>query len=197
MKYVPALMKREDGKNKIMNFSEIFQTIHYVELEEVDKILSKCVSFNSNVTIKRTEYKLPNIMTGYNLPLIREVRSISGPVTQPNDEGDIKLISSRRYGQLIKSKTYKYDKKKYCWYDDGYLWFPDLEWDAVQIEAIFLEDIDYLNEESCGYCTPRQEQLFPVPEYLFPEIEKFVWDDLTLSLKIPQDPVDDKININR
>ncbi len=197
MKYTPALMKREDGKNKLMGFYGIFQTLDYVELIEVDKVAAQCVDISSDCLIKRTEDKIPSMMVGYMGPLIKSIRSISGPATNTNDEGEIQLINSSRFGQIIRSKNYKYNKTKYCWYADGYLWFPNLEWDAVQIEGIFDDDIDKFNCKTCKHCTKRQDQLFSVPEYLYPEIEKFVFDDLGMELKIPQDPSDDKINQNR
>lgn len=197
MKYAPALMKREDSKNKLMGFLGIFQTLQYVELTEVDKISAKCTHITSNCTIKRTKDKIPYLMTGYMGPLIKSIRAISGPATNVNDEGDLQLIDSKRFGQIIRSKNYKYNKTKYCWFADGYLWFPDLEWDAVQIEGIFDDDVEKFNCPDCKQCTKKQDQVFSVPEYLYPEIEKFVFDDLGISLKIPQDPIDDKVNINR
>lgn len=194
-KYTPFLMKREDGKNNLMKFEGLFQVFPYVELIDSNRIEAKCIDIPVNCTIKRTKDKLPFSMEGYYGPLIRSITSISGPAINPQDEQPIYLTTSSSYSRKVRVKTSKYDKKKYAWYTDGHLYFPNLEWDAVRIEAIPNDTFD----QGCGtdYCKSMQELPFRVPEYLFGELESFVMKDFGIPAQIPSDPVDDKQNIYR
>lgn len=194
-KFAPSLIRREDGKSKLMSFLGIFETLPYVELIEVDKVETKCFKVSTGCIIKRTKEKIPSILSGYMGPLIKSIYSISGPATSPMDEDPLQLVDSAGYNNIVKSKNFKYNKTKYCWFSDGYLWFPDLEWDAVRLEGIFDEDITKFNCESCPKCIPRQEQFFNIPEYLLPELENFIWQDLIGQIKIPSDNIDDNQNI--
>lgn len=197
MKYAPALLKREDSKNLLITVPDIYEILHYVQLIDVDKIDSKCFRLPGHCTIKRTKYKLPELWMGYYFPLFKSVTSISGPATNATDEGELQIIHASEYASIVKQTNFKYNKTKYYWFSDGYLWFPNLEWDAVKVEGLFNEDTSSFNCETCKVCKPRQEQFFPLPEYLYPELEKFVFDDLFVPIKVPSDPVDDKQNINR
>lgn len=196
-KYVPSLIKREDSKNLLMTIQGIFQILPYVELIDVDKIDSKCFKIDIDCSIKRTKERLPGLYIGYSEPLIKSVNCLSGPATDADDEGPFQLIESSKYYAITKVKSFKYNNTRYCWFSDGYLWFPNLEWDAVRVEGLFEEDIETFNCNTCKGCRPRQQQPFSVPEYLFPELENFVWQDLGISMKIPSDNVDDKNNVNR
>lgn len=197
MKFAPALLKREDSKNLLLMIQGLFQTLPYAELIEVDKIDSKCFHITIDCTIKRTKHRLPGMFWGYYAPLIKSINCISGPATDANDEGELQLIEASKYASIVKVKSFKYNKTRYCWFADGYLWFPNLEWDAVRIEGLFHEDIEGFNCNDCEVCKPRQEQLFNFPAYLMPELEGFVFEELGITMKIPSDPIVDKNNINR
>lgn len=194
-KYTPFLMKREDSKGNLMRFEGLFQVFPYVELEESNRIESKCVNIPVECKIKRTKDKLSLSMEGYYGPLIRSITSISGPAIKPQDEQPIQLTSPSIYSQKIKLKSSKYNKQKYAWYLDGRLYFPDLEWDAIRLEAIPNDTVNFGCDTD--YCKSMQELQFRVPEYLFGEIESFVLKDLGIPMQIPSDPVDDKQNIHR
>lgn len=194
-KYIPFLMKREDSKNKLMNIQGLFQVYPYVELEESNRIESKCFNAPIDCKIKRTKDKISVSMDGYYGPLIKSITSISGPAMNAGDEQPIRLISPSNYGQKIKLKSFKYNKEKYAWFLEGRLYFPDLEWDAVRLEAIPSDDMNFGCDTD--YCIPMQDLEFRVPEYLFGEIESFVLKDLGLPMQIPSDQVDDKQNIHR
>ena len=196
-KFVPALLKREDSKNLLQTIQGIFQTLEYVELVEVDKVSSKCFKLETDCTIKRTKHRLPGLYMGYAAPLIKSITSLSGFATDNDDEGDVSLVEAIKYSSIVKVKSFKYNKTKYCWYSDGYLWFPNIEWDAVKIEGLFEEDISDFNCDHCKSCKPRQDHPFSVPEYLYPELEGFVFEELGLTMKIPSDTIDDKQNLNR
>ena len=189
LKSAKFLMKREDSKNKLMAFSGVVQIMDYVELIDVDKVEACCTGIKSNCKIKRTKDKLPVFLQGYFGPLIRTIASLDG-------SEELQPILPTIYSNLSKSKNFKFNKTKYYWYIDDYIYFPNLEWDAVRIEGIFEDDISAWTcaEDSC---VVRQDQTFNVPDYLLVEIEAQVFKDFTGMIQVPEDADADKQNITR
>lgn len=184
LKHAKWLMKREDGKNKLLAYSGVVQTMDFVELIEVDKVEACCTGISSDCTIKRTKEKMPIFMQGYNGPLIRSTTSIDG------SEG-LQPTNPSSYLAMSKSKNFKFNKTKYYWYLNDYLYFPNLEWDAVRIEGIFEEDISIFTCASDS-CIQKTDQPFNVPDYLFGEIESNTFKDLAGMLSLPADASQDK-----
>lgn len=189
LKIAKFLMKREDGKMKLLSFSGVIQTMDYVELIEIDKVEACCTGISSDCTIKRTKDKLPIFLQGYFGPLIRTIASLDG-------SEELQPILPTTYLNISKSKNFKYNKTKYYWFIDDYLYFPDLQWDAVRIEGIFEDDISAWTCEEDA-CLVRQNQSFNVPDYLLAEIEAQVFKDIMGLYQIPADPAIDKQNIAR
>lgn len=186
LKHAKWLMKREDGKNKLMNFTSVIQTLDFVELVEVDKVEACCTGIRSDCTIKRTEKQLPVFLQGYHGPLIRSVTSLDGSER-------LQPILPATYLGIANSKNFRYNKTKYYWFLNDYLYFPNLEWDAVRIEGIFENDIsDFTCDDDS--CTVRQDQSFNVPDYLLGELEAQVLKDFIALYQIPTDPSNDKQN---
>jgi hypothetical protein len=189
LKNAKWLMKREDSKNKLMAFSGVIQTMDYVELEEVDKVKACCTGIRSNCKIKRTKEELPVFLQGYYGPLIRTISSIDG-------SEELQPILPSSYVAIANSKNHKYNKTKYFWYLDKYLYFPNLEWDAVRVEGIFEDDISAFTCKEDN-CTPKQSQSFNVPDYLLAELEGYVMKDLGMMYQIPADLQNDKQSTTR
>jgi len=189
LKNAKFLMKREDSKNKLMAFSAVIQIMDYVELIEVDRVEACCTGLSSDCTIKRTKEKLPVFLQGYFGPLIRTIASLDG-------SEELQPVLPTTYVNLIKSKNFRFNKTKYYWFIDDYLYFPNLEWDAIRIEGIFEDDISAWTCEK-DECVVRQNQTFNVPDYLLSELENQVFKDLAGMIQIPPDPPNDKQNIAR
>jgi len=190
LKYTSLFMRRQDSMNKLMKFNSVFETLPFVELIEVDKIEAECSGIKSNCTIKRTKHKLPNFMQGYWGPIIRTVGSIDKSIEmQPTYPGV--------YTSMTKLGSFKYNKTKYFWFLNGYLYFPNIDWDAVLIEGVFEDDITKWNCDPKDDCTPRYLQPFNVPDFLFAEIEKQVLADIMGTAQYPPDPKHDNQNIAR
>lgn len=188
-KHAKWLMKREDSRNKLMAYSGVLQVLDFVELIDVDKVDACCTGLSSGTTIKRTKKKMPLFMQGYWGPLIRTISSLDG-----TDELQPTVPSS--YMAMSKSKNFKFNKTKYYWYLNDYIYFPDLEWEAVRIEGIFEDDIsDFTCEEDS--CKVRSDQSFNVPDYLLGELEAKVFQDLAGMMQLPPDMPNDKQNISR
>lgn len=189
LKHSKWLMKREDGKNKLLGFSGVIQMMDYVELIEVDKVEAHCTGLSSDCKIKRTKEKMPVFMQGYYGPLIRTVASLDG-------SEELQPINPTTYLAMSKSKNFRFNKTKYFWYLDDYLYFPNLEWDAVRVEGIFEEDISGFTCEQDS-CKVRSDDTFNVPDYLLGEIESQVFKDLVGMAQMPTDVMNDKQNALR
>ncbi len=189
LKNAKFLMKREDSKNKLMAFSSVIQTMDFVELIEVDKVEACCTGVRSDCTIKRTKDKLPIFLEGYFGPLIRTIASLDG-------SEELQPILPTTYSNLSQSKNFRFNKTKYYWFIDDYLYFPNLQWDAVRIEGIFEDDISAWTCEEDS-CILRQDQTFNVPDYLLAELEGFVVKDLSMLYQTPVDSQNDKQSATR
>lgn len=187
-KFSQTLMRRQDFANKLMKFNSIWKALPFVELIDVDKIEAHCSGIQSGCTFKRTKEPLPDMIEGYWGPLIRSVTSIDGSI-------ELQFIQPSTYLAMSKTTLFRYNKTKYFWFIDHHLYFPDLEWDAVKIEAVF--DSDISNWQCDDKCIPFYEQDINIPEFLFSEIESQVLNIMMNTLKIPSEDSDNKINPHR
>jgi hypothetical protein len=184
------LMKREDSKNKLMRFSSVIQTLDNLELIDVDKVEACCTNAKSDCTIKRTKDKVPTFMQGYYGPLIRSITSLDGSqILMPTNPST--------YVAMSNTSSFRYNETNYYWYLNDYLYFPDLDWEAIRIEGIFEDDITKYNCDPSDDCLLRQQQLFNVPDYLHGEIESNVIKDFGLTVQLPPDVTSDKQHILR
>lgn len=188
-KYAKMLIRRQDNENKIMRFQSLFVALPCVELIEVDKVEACCSGIKSKCIIKRTKDKLPTILEGSYGPLFRSITSIDGSVFMT------KTYPST-YTAMTHTTNFKYNKNKYYWYLDGYLYFPNIDWEAVRVEGLWEDSIE---EFVCDgdTCMLRQDSQFRIPEYLFAEMEQMALKEMSTTLSIPSDGPDDKQNIIR
>lgn len=187
LKFARVFMKRQSSMSIILKSMSVFTPLPCVELIEVDKI-EACCGVLSGCKIMRTQNKIPKPFEGPNGLLLRPLSSI---------DNSIKVYSTEpgTYTSMTKTTSFKYNKNKYYWYLNGYLYFPDVEWESVRIEGVFEGDItDYsCDEEECG-CIQRQDQKLNIPGDLFAEIEQQVRAEIFPQAQLPQDQTDDKQN---
>ena len=187
-KYAQTLIKREDNQFRLMKMSQIFKVLPYVELIDVDKIEAGCIGVYSECYFKRSRDKLPNILNGMFGPIIRTVSSIDGSIEMfRTDPGT--------WVSMTRTTTWKYNTRKYFWYLNGYLYAPNIDWEAVRMEAIFQGVTDPCDPKQ--ECEIAQDKPLSIPEYLFSEVEQFVIKELTMSLSVPSDGADDSQNTLR
>ena len=134
-KHAKMAMRRQDNLNKLMKFNSIFQSLNFVELVDVDRAQAECKGVVSGCYFKRTKDKLPAVMEGYWGPLLRSVTSI-------DLSENLTPTYPTSFEQMSRQKTFKYNTKKYYWYLNGYLYFPNLDWDAVRVEGVFEGNLD-------------------------------------------------------
>lgn len=183
-KHTALLLYREDGKHDLSRYRFIYTTLPFVELVEVDTIEAECAGLRSNCIIKRTKDKLPPMLKGYSMPLIGIVSSIDGSER-------INQTNPLQYIRKTELSDSKYNKTKYYWYLNGYLYFPNIKWDAVKLEAV----LDGESLTDCGEidpCSYAQDISFPVPEHLLSTVQSAVLQDISFLIQAPQDLVQDK-----
>jgi hypothetical protein len=190
VKFAQILMRRQDYANKLMKFNAVWKKLPYIELIEVDKVEAHCSGIQSGCTIKRSKNKLPDMIEGYWGPLIRTVSSIDGSI-------EVQATQPSTYTSMTKTTSFKYNKTKYFWYLDGYLYLPNIDWDAIQIEGVFDDEIGFWLCDEAEQCVPRYEQNIYIPEALFAEIETQVVQAMMLTVQIPVVDGDNKVDANR
>ena len=164
IKYGKTLLKREDNQYRLMRVSSIFTVLPMMELIDVDKVEAGCMGVYSGCYFKRTKERIPDLLTGLQGPIFRTISSVDGSI-------ELFRTDPGTFVSMTKTTTFKYNKRQYWWYLDGYVYFPNLEWDAVKIEAIFENDIETCDSDKCVI---KQDQSLNIPDYLFSEIEQYV-----------------------
>jgi len=183
-KHLALMIYREDANMKVNKIRFIFTTLPYIELKEVDRVEAQCEGISSDCTIMRTKNKLPPLLKGYNMPIIGLVSSLDGQI-------QIVQTSPLQYLKKANSTDFKYNKTKYFWYLNGYLYFPNIKWDAIRLEAVL--DGEALTD--CGEidpCVPAQNIEMGIPDYLISPVQAEVLRDIAFTLQTPTDPIPDK-----
>ena len=187
LKYAQTLIKREDNQFRLMKISSLFRVLPYIELIDVDKVEAGCLGIYSGCYFKRSKEKIPGILNGMFGPIIRTTSSIDGSIEMfRTDPGT--------WVSMTKTTTWKYNRNFYFWYLDGYIYCPNVDWEAIRMEAIFEGTIETCDTKEC---TVRQDEPFSLPGYLFSEVEQFVIKELTMTMSIPTDGPDDSQNTLR
>jgi hypothetical protein len=191
VKYAKLYIKRQDNLNIRLKFASLFRTLPCVELVETNRIEACCGSLPTSCKIMKTKEKIPPPFEGSYGPFIRTVASIDGSTevyrTQPS-----------AFVSMSKTSAFKYNNQKYYWYMNGYLYLPNVEWDAILLEGIFQDDISIFTCSTEDTCNVRQNEILPIPDDLFAEVEKQVLQDLSIEIQVPVDTnISDKQNILR
>lgn len=189
LKFAKLYIKRIDDSNKLGRISTLYDLLPGVELIEVSKI-EACVDIDLCCTFRRTKNKLPPILEGTYGPKIRSVQSIDGSV-------QVRETYAKIFSEMAKSSTFKYNKNKYFWIQNDYLYFPNIEWDVLDIDAMWEDNIDQYKccAEDC--CVNRLDELTHIPDYIFAEIENNVRQELLTLTQIPKDTTIDNVNTLR
>jgi hypothetical protein len=193
MKYGKTLMYRDSKAVNIFKNSGLFREISCLELIDTDVVNACCIGIKTACKIKRSKYPLPAMVKMEGGPVVRAVTTLD--YSQQLNKTEPQL-----YVNATKSTGFKYNKIKYYWILDNYLYIPDVEWEAVRIQAMFEEDVSVLNCNDNAVpvnCILEQDREMAIPEHLFTEIENMVRQEFAISIQIPTENADDKQNILR
>jgi hypothetical protein len=193
LKYGKTLMRRDKRLDNLYKNESLFKEIPCIELIDSNPIDACCLNIKTKCSFKRTKDKLPKIEDVGSGPIIKAVTSLDYSVR-------LKRIHPELYSNLTKTSGFKYNKSIYYWIIGEHMFIPNVEWEAIRIQALFDDDISSylcssLTEEDT--CRPQQDRTFTIPDHLFSEIEQMVIKEILIGAQLPQDNVDDKQNILR
>jgi hypothetical protein len=191
MKYAKTLIKRESMTGEIYKYRNLFSEIPCLDLIEVDKVDACCIGIRTGCTFMRSREKLPELLQADDGPVIRAVTSL-------DYSQEAQQTYPTVYSTMTKTTSFKYNKTKYYWYLDGYIYLPNATWEGVRVQAIFDEDVSGLNcAEDSRECVQEQDRELSIPDHLFSEIEQMVLQEILTAGQIPTDGADDSQNVLR
>ena len=192
-KHAAALIEQDSKMESIFKEVTLFKEIPCLELIEVDRIEACCTSIRTGCTFRRSKEKLPAIREYNNGPIIRAITSIDYSVRAHRS-------SPVEYTNMTKTSGFKYNKEKYYWILDDYLFLPNVQWEGVRVQAMFEDSLSHLLcnvDEDNADCTIAQERSLSIPHHLFSSIEQLVITEILTAGQIPSDGPDDSQNVLR
>ena len=187
IKFAKFYIKQQTGQSTQSRFNSLFVKLPCVELVDVDKI-EACCNVQSDIIIKRTKDKLPGVIEGMQGPLLRSVASMDGYT-------EAFRTTPQLYSAMMKTSKARYNTTRYYWFINGYLYLPNVDWDALAVEGIFEDRL----VPSCGDpCSSIQDQFLNIPPELFAQIEQQVVNEFLRSAQLNTDTaIGDKQSILR
>jgi hypothetical protein len=180
IKYGSAYIKQQDTIKKLLRLGSLFRTIPCMDLIPINKVEACCGDLKSDCIIKRTEDQVPNIMEAEFGPIFRTISSIDGSI-------ELFPTSPSTYVSMTKTTSWKYNNRKYYWFLNGYIYIPDITWEAIKLDGIFEGDLSPFTCDTKDECTYRQDQQLAIPDFLMAEVEKNVLQDLGILIQTPED----------
>lgn len=184
------LIKRESTKLKIMKMDYLFQTLRCVPVIEVPAS-DECCGLKTKCKIWRTRDKIPETYTDEDGVILKAVFSVDG-------SEEFVPIKLQEFMRKIENPHSRYDKSRYYYYNNGYLYFPNTNIMMVKVKGYFIDEIinECKPEDEPKKCMSNSEKVLRIPDYLLGELMDHVLNDLINSKKIPEDVRIDK-NENR
>ena len=176
LKYAKLYIKQQTAQTVQSRFNSLYVKLPCVDLIEVDKV-EACCEVKSGVLIKRTKDKLPGIMEGAGGLLLRTVASVDG-------SEEVFRTTPQFYNAQQKTSAARYNKTKYYWYLNGYLYIPNVDWDSIAVEGIFENKLMPTCDDPCKAV---QDEYLNIPSDLFAQIEQQVITDFLRMAQINTD----------
>lgn len=159
-KHRDLLIKQVDNKFQLLKLGYLFQTWKCADLEPISPI-NECYDKTTDCVIYRTKKKLPHMLVASWGPIFRKVASIDGYT-------ELFPINSAEWNRKQEDTNTKNNKSLYYWWSGGYLYFPNIEWKEIKIEALFEFDLDKDNSccEKHDPCKSFLDNKFRIPNEL-------------------------------
>ena len=179
LKFAKLYIKRLDDSNKLSRWNSLFEVLPGVELIDVSKI-EACVDIDTCCTFKRTKNPLPPMLEGTYGSKIRTISTIDGTY-------QIYETQAKTYSKMTKSTSFKYNKNKYFWLNNGYAYFPNMDWELVDVDALWEDSIEQYKCCADDCCVDRINERSNIPDSLFVETEDGIRQELLSMMQIPSD----------
>ncbi len=178
------LIKQDADKGKIFKQSSIWETI-CIKMEPVSSLICNCTSLPYDCIVYRSVEKLPEFFEYSNGIVYRFIAT-------PDLSQQFTLVSPYQY--QVKSKI-KFNKRKYAFIHDGYLYTPADKYPYLAMSSLFNEDVakfkceeeDTDENNSNGGCNNILDLTVPLPDYLKDACIKMALQELGMSKQIMSD----------
>lgn len=189
-KHARWLIKRESSKLRLLKMDYLFQTLHCVPVIEVPSS-DECCGIKTSCKIWRTKDKIQHVYTDEDGIILKAVYSVDG-------SEEFTPIKLQEFMRKTENPHSRYDKARYYYYNNGYLYFPNTHVRMVQIKGYFIDEvINQCKDEDKGKeCKAHEDKRLRIPDYLVGELMEHVINDMINSKKVPEDVRIDK-NENR
>lgn len=183
--YAKQLIKESADKGQIYDMSNIWETI-CIEMEPVSSLYCNCQFLPYDCIVYRSKLKLPVFMESGDGFIYRWIAT-------PDLSQDFVLVTPYQYHN--KSRI-KYNREKYAFIHDGYLYTPKHTFPIISMSALFPESIndflcgkskDELDKSSNTTCNSRLDKKIQLPDHLEYAAIKMTLSELIPSIQIPFD----------
>lgn len=183
------LIKREVNNGSVLKNPMFFQTLSCWDV--IESKGEDCCPVKTGCSMYRTKNKIPEAWTDINGPLILSVTSI--------DYSTDFFVTNFITWQSKRKDPYQNRKMAtYCFYDNGYIWFPDKNPHKVNIKIFAVDDIKLLNID-CEDCEDKDKDCisfldteFLVPDWIEAEMYAKALQLVGPSKSVPEDEQIDK-----
>ncbi len=162
--------------------ANLFKTIECFPLKEESTIKCGIYEFSRCETLMKSKFKIPGLIFNKLGSSIISVTSIDGEVNLiPTTLKSFSISKDRVYSKLIKQKFY--------YIQDGYLYIPDSEVEAVTITYIPFDEsgISSVSCDSSNNCKSIWDLQFIVPDKLSEQVIQETINEVSTLRKVQSD----------
>lgn len=174
------LIKQDADRARIYSQANIWDTI-CLKMEPVSSVLCDCISFPGECTVYRSKLKLPKFVESTDGFIYRFIAT-------PDLSKTFSLVSPYKYSV---KKGIKYNKEKYAFIHNGYIFTPDHTYPQVLISGIFEGDTSEYKcndqDSTTGHCYHALNQNISLNDYLIRTAITMSLQELMGTKQIPKD----------
>ena len=155
------VISQESDKLKISKQQHLFQSYVCAEVIPVPTTDS-CCNVQTKCKIYRTKEHLPSMFTDDSGQIIRTVTSVDW-------SENLQRTSFENFLKIQDDPEYKYNKTKYFFIRDNFMYFPTTQWRKINMMIYCDTDVSIYNKCNCKKeegCIKMQDRLWRVPDKL-------------------------------
>lgn len=155
------LIAQEADKLKISKQQHLFQEYKCAEVIPTPAV-DPCCNVQSRCKIYRTKEQLPSMFTDDSGQIIRTVTSVDW-------SENLQRTTFENFQKIIDDPDFKYNKTKYYFIRDNYMYFPTTQWRKINMMIYCDTDVSVYNKCDCvttNSCIRMQDKIWRVPDKL-------------------------------
>jgi hypothetical protein len=195
-KHTEWVNKTESERKKLNKSDGIWQTLSCVEVIPIPTTDDCCRYNGPSCTIYRTKEKLPEVYENTWGYLLKSVGTIDG-------SQDFTHTKFTEWTRKQKNPTSKMDKTPYYFAKNGYLYFPNLEYELVSVTGYFKDDIAKFNvcddeslDPDSDACKSALNAEWRIPGYLESRMMDYVIKEISATFMQSMQSGEEDINKN-